>query len=198
MGYAGIMADIKTGLRKNAGNCEQIEVPEDHRPLLNLIANQPDYVLISRSFDHNRNIHARLQEIDGLCKNSWPAALVSAAAPRMNNSDRMTVANARASEQFAGLVDHIVGEVQISVTALLCDTFDKTLPKAAEQSIALVHRQMIGYSSRLSDHMANAKSLKRGSHTAGTIAYPTHRHVTSDQPVSQIRIDGFWPSEQLC
>ncbi|GEM_PF-3793292 len=110
----------------------------------------------------------------------------------------MTVANAHAPEQFAGLVDHIVGEVQFSVTALLCDTFHKILSKATEQSIALVYRQMIGYSSRLSDHMANAKSLERGSHTAGTIAHPTHRHITSDQPVSKIRSDGFWPSEQLC
>lgn len=116
----------------------------------------------------------------------------------MNYGDRMTVANARAPEQFAGLVDHIAGEVQFSVMALLRDTFHKALPKAAEQSIALVYRQMIGYSSRLSDHMANAESLERGSHTAGTIAHPTHRHVTSDQPVSKIRSDGFWPGEQLC
>lgn len=60
MGYAGIMADIKTGLRENAGNCEQIGVPEDCRQLLDLIANQHDHVLISRSLDQNRNIPARL------------------------------------------------------------------------------------------------------------------------------------------
>lgn len=54
------MADVKTGLRKNTGNCEQIEVPEDHRRLLDLIANQLDHILIGRSLDHNRNIHARL------------------------------------------------------------------------------------------------------------------------------------------
>lgn len=159
MGYARIMADIKTGLRKHAGNCEQIGVPEDCRQPLDLVANQPDHVLISRSLDQNGDIPERLQKINSRCKHSRLAALVSAAASRMNDGDWMTVANPHAPEQLAGLVDHIVGEVQFSVIALACDTFHKTLLKAAEQSIALVYRQMIGHSSRLGDHMANAESL---------------------------------------